>query len=49
MRAVALDLPALIADKNVDCRIETIAAPIAADEWILSCRSARFIRFRLAI
>ncbi len=36
MRAVALDLSALIADKNIDFGIETIAAPIAADEWMLT-------------
>lgn len=49
MRAVALDLSALTADKNIDFRLEPVAAPIAAHEWILSCRSAFFNRFRLAI
>ena len=36
MRAVALDLSALIADKNIDFAIETVTAPIAAHEWMLT-------------
>ena len=36
MRAVALDLSALIADKNIDFAIETVNAPIAAHEWMLT-------------
>jgi two-component system sensor histidine kinase TctE len=36
MRAVALDLSALIADKNIDFGIETMAAPISAHEWMLT-------------
>ena len=36
MRAVALDLSALIADKNIDFAIETVQAPIAAHEWMLT-------------
>ena len=36
MRAVALDLSALIADKNIDFAIETVPAPIAAHEWMLT-------------
>ena len=36
MRAVALDLSALVADKNIDFAIETVAAPIAAHEWMLT-------------
>ena len=36
MRAVALDLSALVADKNIDFAIETAAAPIAAHEWMLT-------------
>ncbi len=36
MRAVALDLSALMADKNIDFAIETVAAPMAAHEWMLT-------------
>ena len=36
MRAVALDLSALMADKNIDFAIETVTAPIAAHEWMLT-------------
>ena len=36
MRAVALDLSALIADKNIDFAIETVATPLAAHEWMLT-------------
>ena len=36
MRAVALDLSALIADKNIDFAIDTVAAPMAAHEWMLT-------------
>ncbi len=36
MRAVALDLSALLADKNIDFAIETVATPIAAHEWMLT-------------
>ena len=36
MRAVALDLSALMADKNIDFAIETTAAPMAAHEWMLT-------------
>ena len=36
MRAVALDLSALMADKNIDFEIETIAATVAAHEWMLT-------------
>ena len=36
MRAVALDLSALIADKNIDFAIQTVTAPIAAHEWMLT-------------
>ena len=41
MRAVALDLSALMADKNIDFAIETVAAPMAAHEWMLTelCRN----------
>lgn len=49
MRAVALDLSALMGDKNIDSWLEMVAAPIAAHEWILSCRSACFSHFRLSI
>ncbi|MGB4117379.1 MAG: sensor histidine kinase [Polaromonas sp.] len=36
MRAVALDLSALMADKNIDFAIDTVAAPMAAHEWMLT-------------
>ena len=36
MRAVALDLSALIAEKNIDFAIETVPAPVAAHEWMLT-------------
>ena len=36
VRAVALDLSALIAEKNIDFSIETVAAPIAAHDWMLT-------------
>ena len=36
MRAVALDLSALIAAKNIDFSIETVFAPVAAHEWMLT-------------
>ena len=36
MRAVALDLSALMADKNIDFAIETKPAPMAAHEWMLT-------------
>ena len=36
MRAVALDLSALMADKNIDFAIETVPAPMAAHEWMLT-------------
>ena len=36
MRAVALDLSALIADKNIDFAILTQPAPIAAHAWMLT-------------
>ena len=36
VRAVALDLSALMADKNIDFSIETVAAPMAAHEWMLT-------------
>ena len=36
MRAVALDLSALIADKNIAFSIDTVAAPLAAHEWMLT-------------
>ena len=36
MRDVALDLPALMTDKNIDFGIETVPAPIAAHEWMLT-------------
>ena len=36
MRAVALDLSALIADKNIDFDIATVPAPLAAHEWMLT-------------
>ena len=36
MRAVALDLSALMADKNIDFSIETVPAPVAAHEWMLT-------------
>ncbi len=36
IRAVALDLSALMADKNIDFAIETVAAPITAHEWMLT-------------
>lgn len=36
VRAVALDLSALMADKNIDFAIETVAAPMAAHEWMLT-------------
>jgi two-component system, OmpR family, sensor histidine kinase TctE len=36
MRAVALDLSALMAEKNIDFAIETVAAPMAAHEWMLT-------------
>ena len=41
MRAVALDLSALMADKSIDFAIETVAAPMAAHEWMLTelCRN----------
>jgi len=41
VRAVALDLSALMADKNIDFAIETVAAPMLAHEWMLSelCRN----------
>ena len=41
MRSVALDLSALIAEKNIDFDIETVAAPMAAHEWMLTelCRN----------
>jgi two-component system, OmpR family, sensor histidine kinase TctE len=41
VRAVALDLSALMADKNIDFAIETVAAPMAAHEWMLTelCRN----------
>lgn len=36
VRAVALDVSALVAEKNLDFSIETVAAPIAAHEWMLA-------------
>ena len=36
VRAVALDLSALLADKNIDFEIVTATAPIAAHEWMLN-------------
>ena len=36
MRAVALDLSALIADKNIDFAIVTVPTPLAAHEWMLT-------------
>lgn len=36
VRAVALDVSALIAEKNLDFSIETTEAPIAAHEWMLA-------------
>ena len=36
MCAVALDLSALIADKNIDFAIETVPTPLAAHEWMLT-------------
>ena len=36
MRAVALDLSALIADKNIDFDIVTVPTPLAAHEWMLT-------------
>ena len=36
MGTVALDLSALIADKNIDFSIDTVAAPMAAHEWMLT-------------
>jgi two-component system, OmpR family, sensor histidine kinase TctE len=36
MRAVALDLSALMADKNIEFAIVTVSAPIAAHEWMLT-------------
>ena len=36
MRAVALDLSALMADKNIDFSIDTQPAPTAAHEWMLT-------------
>jgi len=36
MRAVALDLSALMADKNIDFAIETVPAALAAHEWMLT-------------
>ena len=36
MRAVALDLSALMADKNIDFAIETVPTPMAAHEWMLT-------------
>jgi len=36
MRAVALDLSALIADKNIDFDIATVPAPLSAHEWMLT-------------
>ena len=36
MRTVALDLSALIAEKNIDFSITTAPAPIAAHEWMLT-------------
>ncbi len=35
VRQVALDLSALIAEKNIDFDIETVAAPLASHEWML--------------
>ena len=35
VREVALDLSALIAEKNIDFEIETVAAPLASHEWML--------------
>ena len=36
IRAVALDLSALMADKNIDFAIETVPTPLAAHEWMLT-------------
>ena len=36
MRTVALDLSALMADKDIDFSIDTMPAPIAAHEWMLT-------------
>ena len=36
VRAVALDVSALMAEKNLDFSIETVAAPIDAHEWMLA-------------
>ena len=36
MRAVALDLSALMADKNIDFAIVTVPAPLATHEWMLT-------------
>ena len=36
MRTVALDLSALMADKNFDFAIMTVSAPMAVHEWMLT-------------
>jgi len=41
MRSVALDLSALLAEKNIDFEIATVPTPMAAHEWMLTelCRN----------
>ena len=43
IRAVALDLSALVAEKNIDFAIETVTAPIAAHKWMMTALSRNLL------